>query len=63
MFMIHNTVREEDTEYLDVKMYESLTPNEEGLVSHTRIFRDEAGQMNEHVVFHRDTDSMEAVVA
>lgn len=63
MFIIHNTVREEDTEYLDVKMYESFTSNEEGLVSHTRIFRDKAGKMNERIVFHRNTDEVKAVEA
>ncbi|MDF7799829.1 hypothetical protein P4C99_10155 [Pontiellaceae bacterium B1224] len=54
MFMIHNTVREENIEYLDVKMYESSTPDEEGLISHSRIFRDETGKMNERVVFKRN---------
>lgn len=56
MFMIHNTVRENDQDCLDVKMYESFTRNEEGLVSHTRIFRDETGKMNHRVLYRRGTE-------
>jgi len=56
MFLIHNTVHEEGKECLDVKMYESLTRNEEGLISHTRVYRDEAGHYSQRVLFRRDTE-------
>jgi len=55
MFMIHNAVRENDQDCLDVKMYDSFTRTEEGLVSHTRIFRDESGRMNQRVLYRRGT--------
>ena len=54
MFLIHNTVREGDSECLDVKMYESLTRNEDGLVSHTRVYRDPSGRLTQRVLFRRE---------
>jgi hypothetical protein len=53
MFMIHHTVREDERECLDVKMYESLGRDEDGLVSHIRVYRDDAGRMVQRVLFRR----------
>lgn len=57
MFMVNNTVHEAGRECLDVKMYESLTRNEDGLVSHTRIYCDEAGHYSQRVLFRRNSES------
>lgn len=54
--MVNSTVHEEGKECLDVKMYESLTRNEDGLVSHTRVYRDEEGQYSQRVLFRRNSE-------
>lgn len=54
--MVNNTVHENGKECLDVKMYESLTRNEDGLISHTRIFRDDTGHFSQRVLFRRATE-------
>ncbi|MBN2163759.1 MAG: hypothetical protein JXR25_11285 [Pontiellaceae bacterium] len=53
MFLIHNNIRVEGKECLDVKMYESLSRNEDKLISHTRIFRDDTGRMTENIIYRR----------
>ena len=57
MFMVQNTVRENGKECLDVKLYKSLSWNEDGLVSHTRVFRDDAGRLAQRILFRRDMTS------
>ena len=53
MFLIHNTVRENGKECLDVKMYESLGRDEQGLISHTRVYRDDEGNFSHRIMFRR----------
>ena len=60
MFLIHNTVREAGKECLDVKMYESLSRDEGSLISHTRVFRDEAGRLSQRILFRREGKLIEA---
>jgi hypothetical protein len=56
MFVIHNTVRDQGEDCLDVKMYETLTHNEDGLISHTRVYRDDAGKMTQRVLYCRSSE-------
>lgn len=56
MFLIHSTVHEEGKECLDVKLYESLTQNEDGLISHTRVYRDDAGRLSQRILFRRGVE-------
>ena len=53
MFIIHNTVKDQGEDCLDVKMYED-SRNEDSLVSHTRVYRDKAGKMAERIIFRRN---------
>lgn len=57
--MIQQIVHEAGKECLDVKMYESLARNEDGLVSHTRIYRNDTGRMAHKVLFCRETAPVE----
>lgn len=57
MFIIHNTVKDQGEDCLDVKMYED-SRNEGSLISHTRVYRDEAGKMAERVIFRRIAKSV-----
>ena len=58
MFMVHNTVHKAGKECLDVKMYDSLTRNENGLISHTRVYRDEEGHFSQRILYRRDAESV-----
>ena len=58
MFMIHNTVYEEGKECLDIKMYDSLSRDEEMLVSHTRVYHGEDGKLAQRVLFPHQTLSL-----
>lgn len=54
MFLVNTTVQDKGKECLDVKMYEMLTKDEGSLISHTRIFRDDSGQLAERILFRRE---------
>ena len=57
MFMIHNTVHENGIEYLDVKTYESLSRDENALLTHTRIYQDTStGRMTHETLFRRSDE-------
>ncbi len=53
MFIISNSVQDQGQDCLDVKMYDSFSPDENQLISHTRVFRDMDGRMNQRVLFDR----------
>lgn len=57
MLTVHQIVHDNGVECLDYKMYESFSTSEDGLLLHTRIFRDPAGHLTQRILYRAEENT------